>query len=183
MGTYAITGTLVEHTCGQTAFPAADPLAFEVELRQDGPLAYWVVQPPPRSGTMTEDGAFHFDAESSRLLMQQPVPTEPDPEFEADPAKAIDPERFDRPVETSTCVLVIRETIDGSVHRAGSSGDADGGVPAADLSGRNVIEVTPQAGAGCAFLTEKGEQAWEQLPCRVRYTLEGTRLDAEPQDR
>ena len=42
VGTYSVSGSLVENSCGSTAFAAQDPIDFVVELRaEDHGPAYW----------------------------------------------------------------------------------------------------------------------------------------------
>lgn len=172
VGDYAVTGTLVDHTCGKQALPAADPMLFDVELREDNGQGFWIVQPPAHTGTLSPDGAFHFESESTQLLSAGPVGvSEPDPEREADPETAADPERFESTTTRAQCTLRIHETIRGTVHRP----DADGGMNdvGADLSGENEIEVQAASDTDCDFALQAQGGIWEQLPCRVSYELAG----------
>lgn len=175
VGDYAVTGTLVDHTCGEQALPAADPMRFDVELREDNGQGFWIVQPPAHTGTLSPDGAFHFESESTQLLSADRVGvSEPDPEREADPELAADPERFEAMTARAQCTLRIHETIRGTVHRP----DADAGTNdvEADLTGENEIQVRAAADTDCDFALEAQGGIWEQLPCRVSYDLAGVLL-------
>lgn len=178
MGDYSVTGTLVDHTCGKQALPAADPMLFQVELREDAGLGYWIVRPPARSGTLSADGAFHFELESSQNVAAAPTAApEPDPEREVDPGLAADPDRFETMAAVAHCTLLVHETIRGSVSRP----DADAGDihVAGDLTGDNEIEVRAASNTDCDFVLEAQGGIWEQLPCQVSYKLEGIRLGSD----
>lgn len=178
VGDYAITGTLVEHTCGKAALPAADPMVFDVELREDNGQGYWIVKPPARSGTLASDGAFHFEVESSQSVSAGPTPApEPDPEREVDPELAVDPERFESMAPAAHCTLLVHETIRGTVHRP----DADAGDihVTGDLAGVNDIEVRAASDTDCGFVLEAQGGIWERLPCQVSYKLAGVLLASD----
>jgi hypothetical protein len=178
VGAYAVTGTLVEHTCGMAALPADDPMVFDVELRENEGQGFWIVRPPARTGQLDGEGAFHFEAESSRTLTEdRSAVVEPDPEREADPEFAADPERFEGTAERATCTLLVHESITGSVHRP--EHDSGEGTEAADLVADNDVEVRSAPDTDCDFILASEGGLWEQLPCRVSYTLEGVLLESD----
>lgn len=173
VGTYDVTGTLLENSCGEQALPAVDPMVFQVELRADGEIGYWLVAPPARSGRLTEAGEFSFDLERS-YLVEGAAP--PEVGIVIDPEVAIDPERIDREQMPGACMLFVHESIDGSI-LLDAAADGDDST-ASDLSGENEIAVRASAEPACAALLVDAGGPWHALPCRVRYDLAGDRTES-----
>jgi hypothetical protein len=170
VGTYAVTGTLLENSCGEQALPAVDPMTFRVELREDPELGrgYWLVAPPARAGTINDSGAFSFEIERSYVLSET---RPPEIEITADPELAIDPEQIDRQRQLpGDCVLFVNEAVAGNVARdSGASPTPE----ESELSGTTDVEVRTDRAPACDGLLVAGGGPWESLPCRVRYSLSG----------
>lgn len=82
VGTYAVTASLGESSCGP-GIGDAGPRQFEVELRRDGEVGYWIgLDGVARVGRIDEQGAYSFrleqriqvragDAQTTPCLMDQ----------------------------------------------------------------------------------------------------------------
>lgn len=167
VGAYAVTGTLLENTCGE-GLPAVDPMTFEVELREDEGLGYWLVAPPARLGHLSASGEFSFEVERSYTVTGG---RPPEITIETDPELALDPERVEREQMPTDCTLVVSELVEGAVARDPAASDTDPSEPA--LVGRNEIAVRATAASRCAALLVAAGGPWEALPCHVLYDLEG----------
>jgi hypothetical protein len=188
VGAYRIEGALMENSCGGSAVPAADPLRFNVEIRkQDGSGLWLVTSPPGHLGSLADNGDFSFQRQATYDVGAQarrPVEllVEEDIERLADP-EAAQQQGEDR---TQPCRLGVTERIAGTLLRDNLT-DEDGGAgssPAtaardderdesnADLIGENEIAIRIAAGDCRASLDDNGGP-FEQLPCQVRYELEG----------
>lgn len=188
VGAYRIDGVLMENSCGSTALPAADPLRFDVEIRrQDGGGLWLVASPPGQPGTLADNGDFSFQRESTYDVGAQarrPVELL----IEMDIERLADPEAAQQQGEdrTQPCRLAVTERIAGTLLRD-SLADEDGGIETseasaaaddetrggnADLIGENEIAVRV-AGGDCRASLDDNGGPFEQLPCEVRYELEG----------
>ncbi len=180
VGVYGITGTLREHTCGEQALPATDPLVFEVEMRENAGIGYWIVKAPAHDGMLTSEGNFSFETQSVYQLMEEPqAPPEPEPSLESDPEVLVDSERFERAPMPRTCSLVTTESIHGTIRRE-MTPEEDLPEPGMDLVGDNEIDVRVAEGSNCDFALESNGGLWTDLPCRVAYDLEGLLLEGPP---
>lgn len=161
MGSYQVEGRLLENECGQTGEHFRSSFSFQVELRHDGDMGYWVSgshRPVPGKLDRT-DGRFDFQLEQ-QLMPDAPGMTN----------------------ETS-CVLLQQERIQGTLEDVPSERHADTPMTDAGMSnppGRfnadNRIQLAPVPGADCSrALAPAGPFA--ELPCTARYELEGTRVD------
>jgi hypothetical protein len=194
VGAYRINGALTENSCGSAALPAADPLSFSVEIRKQGQSGLWLAAAPPaHPGSLSDDGAFSFQRQSTYDVggrARQPVELL----TEMDIDRLADPEAAQQLGENATapCRLTITERIDGTVLRE-SQGRADAGDRAHDTSasaGReeprdsevdlvadNEIGVVVVAGSDCRASLKANGGPFEQLPCAVRYELEGELIE------
>lgn len=186
VGEYAVDGTLMLNSCGTEAVPAVDPLRFQVQLRDDEGVGLWLMAPPPRSGMLTTDGAFEFELERF-------YPVDPDPNqrvspelLTTDPEAYVDEVSLDRfdPAAANAgpgCTLRVVERIEGVLNRrlvdVQDMETAALGDPDADLVADNRIEVRAASGSNCSFVMQEAGGPFEELPCELRYTLEGELLD------
>jgi hypothetical protein len=179
VGVYAVRGVLSENTCGQTGLPAANPLVFDVEIREDDGIGYW--QPSKASsntGSFNASGGFRFATSQTKILSMGPA----NPVLQPSNFTSQTPD-FD--LQQTTCAVSMVETITGGVRRRDA---ADGGGimqielaadaavsdSSADLVGEDLIDVAPTAGSDCnADLTAFGG-SYLALPCHARYALTGT---------
>ena len=157
--TYSVRGTLDDNGCAP-GLPAVDPIAFEVQLRRNGPSLTWRIMPdgPPVPGTLAPDGTFRFESE---LTVQAWAPM---------PANGI-----------AGCTLRQIETVTGRFETAdaGVASDAgarsDAGTESSGLSGTERVRVTLAAGSDCARLLVVNGGSFPALPCEAHYTLAGAR--------
>lgn len=176
VGSYAISGELMENSCGREALPAADPLEFQAQLRRENGVGYWVVQPPATAGRLDEDGAFSFRRDSVTDLEEpaQARVEQPEDYF-------VNPDEADRPSDEPLCRLRIEEEIRGRVLRVSAMdallGDADAGGAEYDLEGENTIEIRAMSGSDCGRVVASGGGPFAQLPCQVRYEITGTLVE------
>jgi hypothetical protein len=177
VGTYAIRGVLAENTCGQTGFPTANPLSYDVELREDDGLGYWMPSKQSQNtGSFNSAGAFHFTESQTEVLSMGLANPNPSPSDFVTQGPDFD-------IQQKTCAVTIDETIDGSVLRRDA---ADGGMVVAvaaadggsasqdtDLVGEDLIVVTPSSGSDCNMDLTAFGGAYLTLPCDARYEMTG----------
>jgi hypothetical protein len=186
VGAYRIDGALLENSCGSSAVPAADPLRFNVEIRKQNGSGFWLVSSPPgHLGSLADDGDFSFQNQATYDVgpeARRPVEllVEMDIERLADPEAA----RQQGEDRTQPCRLAVTERIAGTLlrdnladHDGGADSSAaeredDGREGSADLIGDNEIAIRVAGGDCRASLADNGGP-FEQLPCEVRYELEG----------
>jgi hypothetical protein len=61
LGTYQVQGTMVQSTCGPSAFGSTDPWNFSVKLSRDGSNLYWYTGDDAVEGAIDSDGqSFSF---------------------------------------------------------------------------------------------------------------------------
>ena len=193
VGVYAIEGALTKNECGDEALPAADPLAFDVELRREDGTGYWLQgMPPARSGLLSNDGHFSFEIEQS-YDVDPKARRPPDPFSDMDPEALADPEAFqafdDRPAMVP-CRLRIVESVEGTVLH-GLRGDEpnpsvswddaadDTDADAADLMADNSIVISTETGFDCGLVMREEGGPFDALPCTAHYDLVGTMLRDE----
>jgi hypothetical protein len=162
VGTYDVTGSLVENSCGSAAFAAQDPIEFVVELRAEGHgPAYW-----RRPTTGIVSGSHTGDV--YRFRTEVPV-TLYGPDAEAGTAGCILAQ-----VETIQVAATSTPLVDGGVAGGNDLGVPDAGVAAADVfRGESVIELVPTAGSDCLRAVALAGGPFLTLPCRVEYDLSG----------
>jgi hypothetical protein len=188
VGFYAVQGVLTENSCGQSALPAASPLKFDVQIREDDGVGYWrQAKQGDSTGSLNARGEFRFSVSQTKVLSSgqmgqgqlQPnnfITLMPDPDLQ----------------QPRTCAITIRETVSGSLRRRNA---ADGGavvevsgVDAAasstedDLSADHIIDVAPSAGSDCNMALMALGGSYLALPCDARYTLRGTLLATNAAD-
>ena len=178
VGKYAIRGVLTENTCGLSGLPTVNPLEFNVELREDEGLGYWVqAKSASNSGRLATDGTFRFSVSQTQLLSSTTS------------AKQLEPSDFRAPdtefdLQKTTCAVSIVETIEGSLMRrqdaegrivTSTSASSSGAV--ADLVADDTIQVTPSAGSDCNSQLAALGGKYLALPCQASYELHGA-LDA-----
>jgi hypothetical protein len=166
VGQYEVRGTLLETQCGEGhAAPAA--LRFFVELRdEEGPLGYWKLPDAPiMDGTLEPDG-FVFD-DASRVVG---VPAQPE-------------------LGVAGCVVERAEVVTGTFGALGETaddgGNGDAGVgdasvpvdPRASFTGTSTARISAVPGGDCSPLLLPYGGAFPTLPCEIRYSLAGVRLE------
>lgn len=176
VGSYDITGQLVENSCGTGAFPAKNPLEFRVQVRREGDeLAQWILDEPPGSyGSLDETGGFLFERQTrySAIPAHEVHASTYEPSDFWSGTAALPPEAH------VGCVLLITERVQGNLTYMTTNAVSDSGVPEpTSLAGLNTIELTPAAGSDCrATLIENGGP-FPAFPCHVQYDLEGQLID------
>jgi hypothetical protein len=187
VGAYRIRGALMENSCGSAALPAADPLNFDVQIRTQNGSGLWLVAaPPPQLGSLTNDGDFRFERQSSYEVGER-MPVEL--LVEMDIERLSDPEAARQLGDDGgqPCRLTVDERVSGTLLRDSREEDSDGadeaadderaGSSGADLIGENEIAVRVAAGTDCRASLEDNGGPFERLPCEVRYELEGELID------
>ena len=178
VGFYAIQGVLSENTCGQAALPASTELKFDVQIREDDGIGYWMrAKQGSTTGSLSASGAFRFstsqtkiispgDSQSAQLQPSDFTSLQPDFDLQRQPA----------------CALTVMETITGDLRRRNA---ADGGAVielpesatnAGDLSAEHLIEVNPTSGSDCNAALAAFGGNYLSLPCQARYVLHGSLL-------
>jgi hypothetical protein len=185
VGVYSIEGALTQNECGDDALPAANPLLFDVELREEDGTGYWLQgMPPAWPGTLTEDGVFRFE-------LEQLYPVDPNARVQPDPFSAMDPEaladpsyyeNLDQQRQGAPCELHIVESVGGTVLRTRATDEAGDGADEADdeammtpdLIGDNAIDVSAVPGGDCGLVMRDQGGPFDALPCTAHYDLVGT---------
>jgi len=157
VGQYKIVGSLASDTCGP-GLGATQALSFDVQLRDDEGVGYWVfADREPAPGTLDATGKFSFEQRGGWTLVN------PNPQL-----------------GYNGCRVAQIETIYGTVDLPqGDAGVSDGGVSQAlgGLIGSNTIDVIPIPGDDCTPALAAQGGPLTTLPCRVTYTITGTRLN------
>jgi len=153
VGTYRISMKLEENACGEHAIYRLDTKRYSAQLRNEGTRGYWRVpgQVPLRGKYDAPEFRFEY---SSIVALGDP---------DAGPRR---------------CRLLQGEVLSGSVNleAAENEGDADAEQPAA-LEGEHELTISGEPGSDCtSALAPAG--AFEELPCKVRYTLRGEPIKA-----
>lgn len=169
LGHYAIDGTMVESSCG-AGHPAPATTSFRVELRAypGSNIGYWKLP----TGPLVE-GVYDEEERSLRFEQRtQHVGVEPD---------------LERGIVGCTLewieVVTIRlgaSALDAGVLDAGAAdaGMDEGEMEQPALRGRTTIGITPVVGSNCAPLLLPYGGAFPNLPCDIRYELEGEAVEA-----
>jgi hypothetical protein len=185
VGAYRIHGALLENSCGSAALPAADPLNFDVQIRQQNGSGLWLATaPPPQLGSLSNDGDFRFERQATYDVGERkPVELLVDMDIErlADPqaAQQLGDDRV------QPCRLTVDERVAGTLLRDSREDESDDGAAeerasssgSADLIGENEIAVRVASGSDCRASLEENGGPFERLPCEVRYELEGELID------
>jgi hypothetical protein len=182
VGDYDVRGVLVENTCGQAALPTTNPLQFNVELREDQGVGYWVPSKMAQNtGSLSVDGAFRFAVSTTQQVSQT---TQANNNLQPSDFRTLDPD-FD--LKKATCALTTMQTVTGALRRrlAADGGVVDTGNTADaaatatdDLTAEHLIVVSPTTGSDCnAVLTTFGGN-FQNLPCQARYELTGKLIGA-----
>ena len=179
VGFYAIQGVLIENTCGQTALPAATPLKFDVQIREDNGVGYWMRSKQGQStGSLDSHGEFSFSTSQTKLVSMQAANST---QLQPSNFTTLQPD-FDLQQRRS-CALTITEMISGTLQRRNA---ADGGavvmigqpdaavVSDGDLEAEHVIDVSPSAGSDCNDELAALGGNYNSLPCHARYVLHGS---------
>ena len=180
LGTYKVTMTLEENSCGASAVYSLDKRRYSVELRSDERFGYWrIAGKTPIQGTYdAPDFAFEFssivansgpDAGPNGCRLQQHDQVTGSLELDArdaggdaaeGDAASDDAEVDDNPFD---------DTFD-----AGKSGYKDaGGDTGAALIGEHSMTISGAAGTDCRADALAPKGPFERLPCVVRYSLRG----------
>lgn len=181
VGEYAITGTLLENTCGDAALPVASVLSYRVQLRREGPTAYWLIgAPPANQGTITAAGDIRFEREERFMVSDEAQPVDP-VLAEMDPLALYGYDPFDPTADPEDsqdpCTLIVHESIAGEVLSGVrfESGDEDN----AALEGTNEIAMRPTNDSECHRVLTTAGGPFEQLPCAATYEISGELLSTE----
>jgi hypothetical protein len=178
VGTYTIRGVLAENTCGESGFPTANPLSYDVEIREDDGLGYWMPSKQAQNtGSFNSAGAFHFTTSQTQVLSMGLANPNPQPSDFVTQGPDFD-------IQQKTCAVTIDETIDGTIAKRDAADGgmvtvvsaADGGSANSDsdLIGEDLIVVTPSSGSDCNMDLTAFGGAYLTLPCDARYEMTGT---------
>jgi hypothetical protein len=175
VGVYAVRGVLVENSCGTTALPTPSPLEYNVEIREDHGVGYWMpAKSSQNAGSLTTRGEFSFSATQSAVLSM----TQGGQQLQPTDFQTLQPD-FD--LQKKTCAVTSMRRISGSLQRRNAAdggfvteiGSVDAGADD-DLVGTDIVEIAPSAGSDCnASLSALGG-TYLALPCGARYLLTGT---------
>lgn len=181
LGTYKVTMTLEENTCGAGAVFTLDQRRYSVELRSDEHHGYWRIagKTPIQGRYDAPDFAFEFssivanegpDAGPNACRLQQHDTVTGKLRLDArdagGDAGSDDAETLDAAVDDD---YPYDDTID-----AGKSGDKDAGTDAnAELVGEHVMTISGATGTDCRTAAFAPNGPFERLPCVVRYSLRG----------
>jgi hypothetical protein len=184
LGSYHVEGELKVNECGSEALPAADPLSFDVQIRRDARMGYWLQgMPPARAGHVGDDGSFSFALEQAYDVPTSEQAGADDAVLNMDPDDLRDPSYYEKldKQRSSACRLTISEKVEGSmlrtllddtVHESGTASDDD-----PDLVGVNEITMSPDSAASCARVLKDNGGPFDQLPCTAHYDLTGKLAD------
>jgi hypothetical protein len=149
LGTFHVTGKLVQSTCG--AVP--DPWEFDVKLAHEAPTFYWIQGGAPISGRV----------EQSRVALR------------AEDVHNVRP--ADAKGRVAACDVLRQDELD--VALAGETDaalvDLD---DTRRLAGKLVYRFTPTAGSDCVDQTTALGGGFAALPCEVTYDVVATRTVA-----
>lgn len=178
LGTFQVVGSLDANGCG-AAVPALDPIAFEVEVRDDRGRGIWVRGDGPiQTGVQLPDGAYRFRTGATVPVISA------QPGYRGCNLQQV--EMIEVHVTPTTSIALAGE--DGGLQPDAGTADADagadGGVPerAMELSGISEIQYTPTSTSDCSPLPVVNGGPWAALPCTLRYTLFGTGTGPMPED-
>jgi hypothetical protein len=175
VGVYAVRGVLVENSCGTTALPTPSPLEYNVEIREDHGVGYWVpAKSPQNAGSLTARGEFNFSATQSAVLSM----TQAGQQLQPNDFQTLQPD-FD--LQKKTCAVTSMRRISGSLQRRNAAdgggvaeiGSADAGEDD-DLVGTDIVQISPSAGSDCNSSLSALGGTYLALPCGARYLLTGT---------
>ena len=179
VGTYKITMTLVENTCGATALHLLDGHRYSAELRQDARHGYWRVPSQPPLEGKYDPPRFRF--ESSGLVATEGPDAGPrgcalrqhdvlTGELSKLPESDAGTDAGEETEDTDDATPDAGDEDSDAGAEKDKETDAGDDVPA--ISGEHIFNITPVSGTDCRVaLTPFGQ--FEKLPCSVRYTLEG----------
>jgi hypothetical protein len=164
IGTYRVRMSLVENTCGAGAIHNQDGHSYTVQLRAKDGQGYWRVGgQKPLLGSY-DQGNFSFTFES---LVAHSAP---------DASIFCQLMQSDQVSGVASLESSDAGTADAGADAATEDTDAataPGSPPPHGLTGQHVFMISAVAGTDCTeALTPIGP--FERLPCKVRYTLEGT---------
>jgi hypothetical protein len=180
VGVYSIKGVLTENSCGQTALPVPNPLEYQVEIREQDGIGYWVPTKQAQNiGSLNAQGQFRFALTQTQVYgdaMLAPPIDQPSDFFPA--SNGMNDPDLQRQNQTA-CALTLRQTVSGTLQRRNA---ADGGgivelaagESGSDLSADNVIDVSPSAGSQCMNALTAFGGTFTSLPCSARYVMEGS---------
>lgn len=179
VGSYAITASLMDNTCGEDALPLSEVLEYRVQLRRDGRTAYWMLASPPGNQGVYAGGDVAFEREERFMISDEAQPV--DPELaDLDPIALYGYDPFEPNADPddaeSFCTLIVRESIDANVLLEDGD-DADDDQLA--LEGTNAIEMSATSDSDCRRVLKAAGGPFERLPCAAEYELEGTLIDSE----
>jgi hypothetical protein len=179
VGSYAVTASLMDNTCGEDALPLSEVLEYRVQLRRDGRTAYWMLASPPGNQGVYAGGEVTFERQERFMISDDAQPVDPELS-ELDPIALYGYDPFEPNAEPddaeSFCTLIVRESIDATVLLEDGD-DADDDELA--LEGTNTIEMAATSDSDCRRMLRASGGQFERLPCAAEYELEATLVDSE----
>jgi hypothetical protein len=146
IGVFHVSGKLVSTSCGTTP----DPWEFDVRLRHDAAILYWVQGDAPISGQL--------DATARAVLKSTAVQT----------VRAADAK-----TKTAACTMARSDVLDLALAPVATpAGDVGG---ATSFKGTLTYRFTVTDGSSCEDQVAESGGDFKTLPCDVQYDLAGTR--------
>jgi hypothetical protein len=186
LGTYKVTMTLEENSCGASAVYSLDKRRYSVELRSDERFGYWrIAGKTPIQGTYeAPDFAFEFssivansgpDAGPNGCRLQQHDQVTGSLELDARDAGS-DATLEDAALEDAAdedAALEDAEVDDNPFDDTFDAGKIGGTDAGAALIGEHSMTISGAAGTDCRADALAPNGPFERLPCVVRYSLRG----------
>ena len=157
VGIYHLAATVdTTSSCAEAVAAAPKPWSFDVTLRRDGHVGYWIVNGQPLSGTIDDKGALTFTASF--------------------PTKVHD---VDKKRELGACTIIRTDGFTGAL--AGAPTTANG---IASFTGTLRYSYTLEAGSDCRDVVGpvaegRPSPLFGVLPCEVHFAVTATKF-ADP---
>lgn len=155
VGIYHLAATVdTSSSCTEAVAAAPKPWNFDVTLRRDGQVGYWIVNGQPLSGTIDDKGAISFSASF--------------------PSKIHD---VDKRLGVGACTIVRTDSFTGSFAAAPSTPNG-----IASFTGTLRYSYVVEQGSDCRDVVgpvaeERPSPLFAVLPCDVHFAVTATKFD------
>jgi hypothetical protein len=178
LGTYKVTMTLEENSCGATAVHSLDKKRYAVQVRSEAAHAYWRIpgQPPIQGSYEAPDFAFEFravvahsgpDAGPMGCRLTQRDRVTGSVLFGDEDAQDAGTKDAGEGVDADT-------DQEGDDEDKGAAGTLDAGLDTSTgLVGEHVMTIEAEPGTDCGREALMPAGPFQRLPCSVRYKLVG----------
>ncbi len=159
LGTYAVTATMVQNTCGTQVGDYAASATFNVVLSLDRGVLSWTP-----TGATSATGA--YDSSTHAFRLDQTTSTQ-----------AVAPNRA---YQTPGCIIDRVDSVAGTIAIAGDAGttqltDVDAGPLAGAFTADETIGYGSEAGSDCTPVVGVNPGQVLALPCTITYHMTATR--------